>query len=273
MGSGRGTLAARGELWLPPPGPAALAGAARATPWRRHAGGRARTIPITRRPRPEPGAGVFETLLIRDGVAVNLEAHLRRLGASCAELGLTLPASLADQLRETAMATWRGALRADVRGDGIALSTRELPARALVTLEPVIVPGGLGAHKWVDRTLIDALSGPGLTPLVCDLDGTVLEAGYAAVLAVVGTTVLAPVLDGRQLPSLSRELTLRAARERGLRVELAALSLRDLEAADAIVLCSSLRGAHLGRLAGAAPPTARAARLCEDLSGAADPDP
>lgn len=78
------------------------------------------------------------------------------------------------------------------------------------------LPGGLGDVKWADRTLVDALSAPGRTPLICDLDGSVLEAGYAAVLLVAGDKVLAPPLDGRVLDSISRRDALRAAARAGM---------------------------------------------------------
>ena len=42
-----------------------------------------------------------------------------------------------------------------------------------VRLRPAIVPGGLGAHKWVDRRLLERADGCSATaePLLCDLDG------------------------------------------------------------------------------------------------------
>jgi para-aminobenzoate synthetase/4-amino-4-deoxychorismate lyase len=113
-------------------------------------------------------------------------------------------------------------------------------------LHPVVLPGGLGAHKWADRALIDAFSGPGVTPLICDLDGTVLEAGYAAVLIETGGVLVAPPLDGRILPSVSREAALQAARHAGRPTAIRPFTLAELQAADAIVLTSSLRGPHPG---------------------------
>ena len=88
-------------------------------------------------------------------------------------------------------------------------------------LHPYTLPGGLGAHKWRDRTLVDALT---QTPLLLDADGTVLEAGWANVLIRRGGILLRPRADGRILPGT----TLPPAEE-------ADLTLADLRRADEIL--------------------------------------
>jgi para-aminobenzoate synthetase/4-amino-4-deoxychorismate lyase len=125
----------------------------------------------------------------------------------------------------------------------------------------VVLPGGLGRHKWADRRLIDSLSGGGSTPLFCDLDAQVLEAGYAAVVIVEGGAVIAPPLDGRILPSVSRERLLKTAAAAGMAVTVAPFTLERMRAADAILLTSSLRGAHPGEL-----PCAPVTQLARELS-------
>ena len=95
-------------------------------------------------------------------------------------------------------------------------------------LHPYTLPGGLGAHKWRDRTLVDALT---QTPLLLDADGTVLEAGWANVLIRRGGILLRPRADGRILPGTS----LPDAEE-------ADLTLADLRRADEILVSSSIAG-------------------------------
>ena len=95
-------------------------------------------------------------------------------------------------------------------------------------LHPYTLPGGLGAHKWRDRTLVDALT---QTPLLLDEDGTVLEAGWANVLIRRGGILLRPRADGRILPGT----TLPPAEE-------ADLTLDDLRRADEILVSSSIVG-------------------------------
>src|SRR4029453_14878172 len=56
-----------------------------------------------------------------------------------------------------------------------------------VTLSPAILPGGLGAHKWRDRRLLDELAQRvGAVPLIVDLDGDVLEAAASNLFVVEG---------------------------------------------------------------------------------------
>ena len=109
----------------------------------------------------------------------------------------------------------------------------ELP----VVLHPYTLPGGLGAHKWRDRALVDALT---QTPLLLDEDGTVLEAGWANVLIRRGGNLLRPRADGRILAGTS----LPDADE-------ADLTLGDLRRADEILVSSSTTGVVPAVLAGA----------------------
>jgi para-aminobenzoate synthetase/4-amino-4-deoxychorismate lyase len=217
--------------------------------------------PIATLPRPERGSGVFETLRVSGGRAPAGREHLRRLESSCAELGIALPGDLAARVDAVAADLRSGALRIDATDGGVALTTRSLPPPSPTALVPVVLPGGLGRHKWTDRRLIDGLSAPGATPLLCDLDGEIQEAGYAAILLVRDGTVLAPPIDRRRLDSISRRAVLDGAAARGIPVVAARVTLSDALAADAIVLTSSLRGPHPGLLEGG-PPAAASAAAC-----------
>ena len=108
-----------------------------------------------------------------------------------------------------------------------------------MTLAPVTLPGGIGAHKWIDRRLLDAVAeevAPAL-PLLVDLDGYVLESWGANVFARLGDGALVtPPLDGRILPGVARAQLLSVhtnAREEQL-------TLRQLLAADEVFLTSAL---------------------------------
>ena len=177
------------------------------------------------RNRPDAGLGVFETLLVADGIAVNLEAHLARLARSVKVLyGEALPRIDVPTDRD-------GAIRIDyVPGEVPATTWRELKPRALpIVVTPYVLPGGLGEHKWRDRKLLDRLSEDGTTPLILDADGAVLEAAWAAVLIKRDGNLYTPREDGRILPSTSRP---RDAEERDLW----------LQPGDELLLSSSLAG-------------------------------
>jgi para-aminobenzoate synthetase/4-amino-4-deoxychorismate lyase len=197
-------------------------------------------------PRPDPAAGVFETLRVADGRPVALEAHLARLAASARALyGLALPDGLAERAAAAATAPSAGAspdgrLRIDLRPDGtMTLATGPLPASDPLALRAWTVPGGLGPHKWADRRLVEALeaASDGAAVLLVDAGGAVLEAGRANVFARGSDGIVrTPPADGRILPGVHRARLL----AEGAAIE-AELSLDDLLAATDVWLTSALR--------------------------------
>lgn len=223
--------------------------------------GRASPVPL---PRPEPGRGVFETVLVRDGVAVALDEHLARLSASTVELyGDAVPlrpliAAVRTAIAQAGLVSGAARLRIDVvPGLGGRLASRAvctpLPpaAPSPVPLRPVVVPGGLGPHKWADRRLWDALAEqePERLVLAVDLDGLVLEAARSSVLARLhdGSWVTPP-LDGRILPGIARAREIDRLRGEGARVEERPLALAELHDAAAVVVCNALRGVEAAQL-------------------------
>ncbi|MGH2875280.1 MAG: aminotransferase class IV, partial [Solirubrobacteraceae bacterium] len=108
-----------------------------------------------------------------------------------------------------------------------------------VALRAVTLPGGLGAHKWRDRRLLDDL-GDDPVPLLVEPDGTVLEAAFANVWLLRGDRLVTPPADGRILPGVTRALLLRAA-GLGLSAVEEHVSVEDLRGADAVILTSAAR--------------------------------
>ncbi len=213
--------------------------------------------------RPDPALGVFETLLVRGGAPVDARAHLARLERSVSALyGEALPEDLHARVLAAAAAAPLQRLRVIAAPGARGTAPRARPAPPFarvqieaeplaaepgpdaVTLAPAMLPGGLGAHKWRDRRLLDELAQRlDAVPLLLDLDGDVLEAAYANLFIVEGTHLITPPLDGRQLPGTvrARVLALHPAREERL-------SLDRVAAADELLLASSVRGIHPARL-------------------------
>ena len=162
-------------------------------------------------PLPEPNAGVFETMLVLDGRPVELDAHLERLGASLDALfDLAVPTDARDLVFAAASETLLGRLRLDVspaQGNGVRVADVD---EALVfpsfdhgiEVAAVTVPGGIGAHKWADRRLLEqAESDAGAAvPLILDADGTLLE-GSRGSLFLVRDGVLWTPAGGRPVAS------------------------------------------------------------------------
>jgi para-aminobenzoate synthetase/4-amino-4-deoxychorismate lyase len=100
----------------------------------------------------------------------------------------------------------------------------------------VVLPGGLGAHKWRDRALVEALAQRlGAVPLIVDADGAVLEAAHANLFLVEGDRLVTPPADGRLLPGITRARVIAAT---GAAQE--PIDLDRMAAADAALLTSSI---------------------------------
>jgi branched-subunit amino acid aminotransferase/4-amino-4-deoxychorismate lyase len=212
--------------------------------------------------RPAPAAGIFETVRVEGGRALCLDRHLARLRASAAALYGTAPGAELDACVARGLAA-AGAeqpcrLRVVVL-PGKAPEATPAPlgpaaSRAAVSLRPWTLPGGLGAHKWADRRLVDAASARlRATPLIVEPDGEVLEAAWANVWALEGRRLVTPPADGRLLAGITRGRLLERASGLGLDAVEEPLSLERVAAADAIVLTSALRMAVPGQLAPARP--------------------
>lgn len=223
--------------------------------------------------RPDPDHGVFETLLVLDGRPVELDAHLTRLADSLAELFPDRPAPDLSEFDPPVEKGPYGSLSAGTSaaplpGDDALSSMRvtvapnragELEARIairpvkqelvfdrrLVALHSLPLAGGLGAHKWADRRLLDqeqSRLSPDALPLVVDRDGTVLEASRANVFAVRDGALFTPPTDGRILPGVTRMRAIEVATAAGLETREAELSRESLLTADEVFLTGSVRG-------------------------------
>jgi para-aminobenzoate synthetase/4-amino-4-deoxychorismate lyase len=206
----------------------------------------------------DPARGVFETLLILDGQPIELDAHLARLARS---LEAVFTAQLPDGARQAAFEAGReialGRLRLIASPDAsrrIAVSASAdpiEPEQAIsasprsVDLQTIEVRGGFGAHKWVDRALLEQAeraAPEGTAPLLLDGDGTVLEASRANVFAIRDGVLCTPPTDGRIVPGITRRRLLGLTPALGHEVREEPLALYDLLAADEVFVTNSVRG-------------------------------
>ncbi len=223
---------------------------------------------MTDRRRPDPNRGVFETLLVAAGEPVELEAHLARLEASLATLfSAEPPAGVRELVVERSAGIELGRLRLTVvpQGGGLRhdVVAGEIDPAAFfpgagngAALRGLSLDGGLGPHKWADRTLLQPRA-DGAVPLLFDRGDEVLEAGWANVFAVRDGALCTPRADGRILPGIARQGAIDAARAAGVTVHEGSLGRAELLAADEVFLTNSVRGVTPARrLDGAALPEA-----------------
>jgi para-aminobenzoate synthetase/4-amino-4-deoxychorismate lyase len=224
-------------------------------------------------PRPDPAAGVFETILVLDGVPIAVGEHLERLGSAARECyGVALPGALEALVRHTALeqgGPCRVRVLLDATGD-VSLQVAPLPEAGDGTqvLVPQTVAGGLGDRKWRDRRLIAALeaaTAPAV-PLLVDLDGLVLETTRASLLLWIDGTLATPPLDGRILPGVTRARILSAAATQGVAIAERPIVLDELLRADAVLTCGALRGLQPVTAIGAQTLATSDDRLLERLS-------
>jgi para-aminobenzoate synthetase / 4-amino-4-deoxychorismate lyase len=200
-------------------------------------------------PSADPSLGVFETLLVADGVPLELGRHLARLAASMHALyGDALPETLSSEIMAAAEGHPLARLRVDVT-DSPAIHVTPfdralvLPT-AVMELATVSVSAGFGTHKLIDRSWlaqIEAETGEGVRPLLVSRSGALLETTRANVFVVRDGVLATPPLDGSILPGVMRDVLLARARRAGFTALELPLTLDDLREADVVLLTSSLR--------------------------------
>lgn len=119
------------------------------------------------------------------------------------------------------------------------------PTTEAVALCSLRLRGGLGAHKWADRSGLEETQTKlpeGALPLIVDEDGTVLEASRANVFAARDGALFTPPLDGRILPGVTRMRVLELAGELRVETRQTPLSRNDLLTAEEVFLTGSVRG-------------------------------
>jgi para-aminobenzoate synthetase / 4-amino-4-deoxychorismate lyase len=203
--------------------------------------------------RPRPAVGVFTSLRVTGGHGHDVDRHLARLGDSTWQLfGKHLPPSLPTDLALCLSNGPSGRLRLTARpfGGPLQVTVEVIPASAApetVALRPITVPGGLGAHKWLDRRLLARLAGvPSPGPdehlLIQDHDGKVLETDRANVFAVIDGVLHTPPADGRLLPGVTRAAVLRIARGKGIPTREIPVPAQRLLDASEVFITNSVQG-------------------------------
>ncbi len=216
---------------------------------------------------PDPARGVFSTMLVVDGQPVELDPHLAQLRESVRALyGVELPADAAELVAAEAHGLELGRVRLACRLGADGAPSLEalarpvdrsivLPADAL-ELRSTLVDDWHGAHKWVDRRLLERLdvaAAPAVALLV-DGNGRVLETTRANVFAVGEDGVVrTPPADGAILPGVTRAQAIELAGELGANVREEPLTRDALRAAREVFATGSIRGVEPVRSLDGAP--------------------
>lgn len=220
------------------------------------------------------GDGVFETLLVRDGVVREQEPHLARLARSAA--ALDLPAPDRDAWRvciDTVRAQWarpedlvvrlvltrgrEGTGEATAYATGSPVSDAAVRQRAegvaVVTLERGVSTGLAARAPWLllgAKTLSYAVNMAALRHaarvgaddvVFTSAEGTVLEGPTSTVVLARGRTLVTPPNDIGILVGTTQRALFRAATAAGWECRVEPVPVADLLRADGVWLASSVR--------------------------------
>jgi para-aminobenzoate synthetase / 4-amino-4-deoxychorismate lyase len=211
---------------------------------------------MSQSPQPDPALGVFSTMLVVDGRPVEPDLHLSRLRESVRALyGIELPARAAGLAADEAHGLALGRVRVSCCVDDGGEPRLEAVARpvdpavvlpdAVLDLRSMSVDGWHGAHKWVDRRLLERLDADAAPAgaLLVERDGRALETTRANVFALGADGVVrTPPADGAILPGVTRASTIAIAREAGVEVREEPLELDALRVARELFATGSVRG-------------------------------
>jgi branched-chain amino acid aminotransferase len=214
------------------------------------------------------GDGLFETLLVLNGVALDLEAHLARLEESAVLLGITYPAAeIAASLTALCqdvlshhvlrLTITRGAV-----GRGLATDTDDFtylatlqPFNAGLMFQPMEMAlvsvrrndtsdaAHLKTTSYMDQILAarEAQSGGAYEPLMCNTKGKLASASIGNVFLSFGSRLVTPSRDQGILPGIMRANVLSLAGQAGFTVEERAVEPHELEKADGVFITNALR--------------------------------
>lgn len=214
------------------------------------------------------GDGLFETLLVLNGVALGWADHFRRFADSAAVLGLTFPR---DEIAASVAAicadvvdhhVLRLTLTRGAAGRGLAADTDDFtyvatlqPFNAGLMFRPVGMrlvsvcrndtsdASRLKTTSYVDQILAarEAQSDSNDEPLMCNTKGRIACASIGNVFLSFGNRLVTPALDQGILPGIMRGKVIALAGEAGFSVEERPVDPPELEKADGVFITNSLR--------------------------------
>ena len=214
----------------------------------------------------EHGLGLFETLRTWNGRAPLLPRHLDRMRNSAETLGLPMAdVSLPDDAAVSSLIDCAGlgpdaVLRITMTGGSASgdppvlwMTAKPLPTPIVGDVAAVLAPvevaygDALARHKtlnyWLRRLASEHAARLGVfESLIGDGMGTIWEGSRTNLFLIANDAIVAPSLDGPLVPGIMRRCALDFARESGYRIEERNVTTEDLDRAEAVFLCNSVRG-------------------------------
>jgi branched-chain amino acid aminotransferase len=214
------------------------------------------------------GDGIFETLAVRDGKAIWLEAHLARMENAAHELGLSFNASdirfaITATLKRSAQPSevlrvtlTRGPTARGLAVDGtkptLVLSLNpfdrsKLPASVRLATSAIRRNAAAPSSQFKTLSYIDAIaaarevSDRADDALMLNTEENVASTTIANIFLLKGNSLITPAEDQAILPGIARNKLITGAPELGLDVESRLVKIDELLAAEAVFVTNSLR--------------------------------
>lgn len=203
---------------------------------------------------------MFETLLVIEGAAVEMDAHLERLATSVEALydrsvPLKVRWDLDKAVRESQgvqrlrLSVWPhpdGPLESHLHMEAVD-SRAHGHSTSAMKLFIGYLSDGLGSHKWRDRDILSVLAAHHALSeseemLIIDDNSEVLETASGNIFALLDAMLVTPATDGRILPGVTRACILSLAHRLGVATASEVIRLDDLSHADEVFVTSSIRG-------------------------------
>ena len=230
------------------------------------------------------GDGLFETMAVRNGRVLALEAHLARFTRDAARLGLEPPSPAALErdfarlgIAEAERAVLKLILTRGSGGRGYrppspasprritsvhawpAPPDTDAPRLAWICRHPIgsnPATAGIKHLNRLDQVLASAEwpDANHVEGLMCDADGALVEATRSNVFLVHGETLVTPVLDRAGVAGVVRAAVLEHAARLGVPTEIRRVERAELDTADELFVTSSVLGVcSITALSGATP--------------------
>lgn len=214
------------------------------------------------------GDGLFETMLVLNGVALDLANHLQRFSNSADMLGIAFPR---DEIAASVATLCAGVMDHHVlrltltrgsAGRGLATDTDDFtyvatvqPYNAALMFQPVelclvsvcrnetSVASRLKTTSYMDQILAarEAQETGAAEPLMCNTKGALASASIGNVFLAFGNKLVTPSLDQGILPGIMRRKVIAQAAQAGFTVEERPVDPVEMENADGVFITNSLR--------------------------------
>lgn len=198
------------------------------------------------------GYGVFETILVREGQPIFLEAHLRRLNAGLLTLGINKSVETSDvEYAIAALRVYNAGLKINVSESNVVFSTRQISytkehyengaklCLSYVYRNPTSITTNIKSMNYMDNIVeMKRARESGFNDvLFLNYKNEVCETAVANIFAIIDNEIVTPPVSSGLLPGVIRQWLVD---EIGVKEQ--AMTYEELVTSDGVFMTNSLMG-------------------------------